>query len=559
MAGVTDARALTEPMVQSAAALDGAFGRGEGYVQYVRGLRIVAATAHATIQARNVYLVEIDWSNGDLVGECTCPHAARGAFCKHQVAVALCVVDRLPAAEQPAVADPDRTLVEALPQDALRALVLDLMARDRAVQHLVELRAAAYTGDGKAATEQLVELTNDALRARGFVDYRRSFEVARGAEELLDQLDAELDASGADVVRPALLRALNRLQKITLNGDDSAGVLGGACQRALDLYARSCREGTPDRAKLARWLVKFRDESPGWPQATLEDFVAAFDDRALEVYRRAVAKVDEDHRGDDHWGRFEVDRMRLELADHDGDVRLAVEILGTGEHPSYGAVVERLRAAGRAEEAVAWMDRAVAAGRVSGRSGGNDYWLSPHDVAGTYLGVGRIDDALAVLHREFATSAGVATFRSLIDFATPLGRAEDERTWALETARELATRPYGTGAALVEIALHEKDLDAAWAAADEYGAGHLWQPLADASVSTYPRRAADLYRPGLVEDLRYPDTGKYAGIADRLARMRDLYVAAGDSADFDQLMAQIRADYGRRPSLMAALDRRALP
>jgi hypothetical protein len=433
------------------------------------------------------------------------------------------------------------------------------MARDPAVQRLVELRVAAFTGDVGTATEQLVELTSDALRTRGFVDYRRSFEVARDAEELLDRLEAELDGSGADVVRPALLRALNRLQKITLNGDDSAGVLGGACQRALDLYARSCREGTPDRTKLARWLVKFRDESPGWPQATLEDFVAAFDDKALDVYRRAVAKVEQRHRDEKDWGRFEVDRMRLELADHDGDVDLAVTILSAGEHPSYGAVIERLRAAGRAEEAVAWMDRAVAAGRVSGRGGGNDYWLSPDDVARTYLDRGRVDDALTVLRREFTSSAGAPTFRALIGFANPLGREDEERRWALETARELATRPYGTGAALVEIALHEKDLDSAWEAADTYGAGHLWQPLADASAATYPRRAADLYRPGLVEDLRFPDTTKYAGIAARLARMRDLYAAAGDSADFEHLMAGIRSDFGRRPSLMAALDRRGLP
>jgi hypothetical protein len=446
-----------------------------------------------------------------------------------------------------------------LSEEALRALVLDLMDRDPAVHRLVELRVAASTGDVETVAQELVELTNDTLRTRGFVDYRRSFEVARDAEDLLERLEAELDGSGADVVRPALLRALNRLQKITLNGDDSAGVLGSACQRALELYARSCREGTPDRAKLARWLVKFRDESPGWPDATLDDFVAAFDDKALDVYRRAVAKVEEKHRGDDRWSRFEIDRMRLELADHDGDVDLAVNILSAGEHPSYGAIVDRLRAGGRAEEAVAWMDRAVAAGRVSGRGGGNDYWLSPDEVARTYLELGRADDAVAVLRREFTTSAGAATFKALVSFAKPLGRADVERSWALETARELATRPYGSGAALVEIALHEKDLDAAWEAADTYGADHLWQPLADASATTYPRRAADLYRPGIEQDLGFADTRKYAGIAQRLAKMRDLYAAAGDSADFAHLMAQIRADYGRRPSLMAALDRRGLP
>ena len=140
-----------------------------------------------------------------------------------------------------------------------------------------------------------------------------------------------------------------------------------------------------------------------------------------------------------------------------------------------------------------------------------------------------------------------------------MGREEEERAWALQTARELATSRFGTGAALVEIALHERDLDAAWEAAEKYGAGHLWQPLSDASASSHPRRAADLYRPGIAEDLRFPDSKKYAGIAERLARMRDLYAAAGDQADFALLMGDIRDDYRRRPSLMAALDRRALP
>ena len=545
-------------MVKRAAEGDRTFARGEGYLQYVRGFRRVGNAAHATIQARNVYLVEIDWSTGQLTGRCTCPHAARGAFCKHQVAVGLAVVDRAPATEQPSPADPGVTLLDALPEEALRALVLDLMARDASVQQLVELRAAAYTGDTEQASERWVELTNNALRTRGFVDYRRSFEVAQEAEDLLDQHEGELDAGGADVVRPALLRALNRLQKITLNGDDSAGVLGSACQRALDLYARSCREGSPDRVKLARWLVKFRDDSPGWPQLELEDFAAALDDKAMAVYRRAVAKVHE-QRGDDRRGRFEIDRMRLELADHDGDVDLAVEMLSSGDHPMYGGIIERLRAAGRSEEAVAWMDGAVAAGRVRGHGGGNDYWLSPDDVANTYLELGRVDDALAVLRREFSTSAGAATFRTLVGFAASLGREEEERVWALQTARELATRPFGTGAALVEIALHERDLDAAWEAVESYGAGHLWQPLSDASASSHPRRAADLYRPRIAEDLRFPDSKKYAGIAERLARMRDLYAAAGDQADFALMMGDIRDDYRRRPSLMAALDRRTLP
>ena len=67
--------------------------------------------------------------------------------------------------------------------------------------------------------------------------------------------------------------------------------------------------------------------------------------------------------------------MLLELADHDGDVDRAVELLASGKYPEYGAVIDRLRAAGRPDEAIGWMDRAVAEGRVSGRMGGTESWL----------------------------------------------------------------------------------------------------------------------------------------------------------------------------------------
>ena len=166
---------------------------------------------------------------------------------------------------------------------------------------------------------------------------------------------------------------------------------------------------------------------------------------------------------------------------------------------------------------------------------------------------------MAVLRRAFSTEPGAARFKALLRFAAPLGREQEERARALATAHELAERPFGNGAALIEIALGEQDLDAAWAAAERHGPGHLWQPLSDASAATRPRAAADLYWPGIEEDLRFTESKKYAGIADRLVRMRDLYAAAGDDADFADLMEDLRTTYGRRPSLMAAFDQRHLP
>jgi hypothetical protein len=38
-----------------------------------------------------------------------------------------------------------------------------------------------------------------------------------------------------------------------------------------------------------------------------------------------------------------------------------------------------------------------------------------------------------------------------------------------------------------------------------------------------------------------------------------LYAAAGDAEEFDAEIRELRGTYGRRPSLMAALDRAGLP
>ena len=197
-------------------------------------------------------------------------------------------------------------------------------------------------------------------------------------------------------------------------------------------------------------------------------------------------------------------------------------------------------------------------GRVTSHGGGNEYWLSPDDVAKTYLGLGRIDDAVAVLRADFIRQPSVPTYRVLLDFAAGVDRADTERTWAFDHARQLASDRYAAGAVLVQLSLSEGDVDAAWQAADRYGPGWAWRELADRGAEARPVEAADLYRPQLEKDLQHPNTKLYPGIAATLATMAELYERGGRSADFASFIAQIRQDYGRRPSLMKALDAKRL-
>jgi uncharacterized Zn finger protein len=539
------------------------YARGEDYVRYVRGLRTTDFKAYASIQAKRVYTVELDWSGPLPDGSCTCPHHADGNFCKHLVATGLAAIDSgRVEVDDTAGSTAEAALeaaVQAMDVDELRELVMTLAHRDDGVRRLLEIRATRASGDDAQAKAELEAYVRNTLAFRGFVDYRRSFEVAEAASEMLDELENHLNSGAAEVARPALLRALTRLRKLIEQVDDSSGSIGDQCQRAADLYARACRLGEPDPVKLATWLVKFRADSPGWPTLVLADFVDAFDEKALGTYRRAVAALDRKLEDRDQWKRSEVDAMLLELADHDGDVNRAVDLLAQREHPQYGAIVDRLRAAERTEDAVAWIDRAVAAGRVTSHGGGNEYWLSPDDVAKTYQGLGRIEDAVAVLRADFVRQPSVPTYRVLLDFAAGVDRADTERTWAFDHARQLAASDrHAAGAVLVQLSLSEGDVDAAWLAADRYGPGWAWRELADRGAEARPVDAADLYRPQLESDLRHPNSKLYPGIAATLATMAELYERGGRSADFTSFIAQIRQDYGRRPSLMKALDAKRL-
>ena len=535
------------------------FGRGVDYVRYVRGLQLRDEQAVASIQAKRVYTVRLAWFGHALDGECSCPHNSDGNFCKHMVAVGLAVL----GAETGSLVSDDEgkmlcSYLDRLDRAALVDLVGELIAQDQSAFRLVQARAV----EAGSATVDPNELTRavSAAMPRGFIDYRESFDAARDVQALLDDIETLLDAGANDQVRPALQRALTRLRTVMLNADDSAGVVGDACQRAAELHARACVEGKPDGVVLARWLVKFRAESPGWPDLTLAMYVPALDERALDVYRAELAKRDIAHSGVDRFSRFEIDRMLLELADQDGDVDEAVRLLSRdAEHTAYGAIISRLRAAGRESDALAWVDRGVRAGRVSHHVGArsNDYWLAPAEVADLYRGAGRTADAIAVLRDNFRRHAGPDTLRLLVDAAGPPDAAQRERAWALATAEQDAARR-GDGSALIRISLAEGDLAGAWSATQRLGPGEAWRELADASADDLPFDAAQLYRPHLDRLLREANTRVYPDVARILLTMRELYSKVGEQDAFTAWLGELRERYKRRTSLIAVLDRAGL-
>ena len=520
----------TRTALRAAAGSQG-YERGQEYADWVHGLEITETGAAATILARTVYLVELEWSGLALRGHCTCPDHAAGNFCKHLVALGLAVIEARSEGGVRRGAAPAPTAPQRPPPP----------------------RGTSRPADPVAAAE-LVRDVAGVLRGGGELDYRRTLDLAHRAHDVLDALQELVERGDTATAQEPLLRAVTRLRRVLERADDSAGALGDACQRAAELYAEACRAGHPAPSDLARWLLRFRASSPGWPELRLDDVVEAFDDRALRVYRAGVERLRKGPR--DRVDATELEQMRLELADHDSDVDTAVAILSEGPHVRYGAIVERLRSVDRDDDLSAWVDRAVEAGRVDVRH--DDLRLSTDEVARDLLGRGREDDAVAVHRSAVLRATDVRPVQALLDVAAALGRGEREREWVLAALRERAAGPHGDGALLVQLALVDRDLPAAWAAADELGPGRAWQTLANASTNEFPGRAARLHRERLEATLAVARADTYPDVAATLVHVGRLMERAGEQQEFAAYVASIRDRFARRPALMAALDRRGL-
>ena len=438
--------------------------------------------------------------------------------------------------------------LDGLSRSELHELVLTLAECSETVRRTLEAVAELAGERRGGAGEDPVRRAAALLSApKGYEDYESyDFEYGEYADngyaadilDFLDELEALIDEGGADAAAPPLRMIIARLRPDLYEGrGDSDGLMERAGDRAAELYARACREGGPDVGALAAWLAQFRLEVLSCPELALTDFLPALGEEGLAVYRGAVEAAPQTS------ARLVLE---VELADADGDVDRAVGLLG-GEDPRYASIVERLLAAGRRDEAMAWLDRAVAAESV-----GRSFWDRPEDTdivrrrldapraIDLYIGAGRPDDAVELAHRLFRENPGADAYDLLLDIAERLGRRDREREAALAWIDGHSWRDADIPIAL---ALHEGDVERAWRAADRWGADDAWQRLADAAPQPRPADAMRLYEEAVTRTL-----GRRSGretsqrIAQFAVRLRDIAAAA------DEAVAAETADAGAGPA-----------
>jgi hypothetical protein len=255
------------------------FARGVAYFQQrkVALQQDGGGSVRFHVEGAETYVTDLHFADDELGGECTCPHAADGNFCKHAVAAALFWRAML-SGENPAPSAPDASAADAAnkptsggKREALRQFVFaqsaDALAtrlwseaeRDRHLMAALKSWQAESASGGdakalKAAITLVLSTGGHELDWRGVTGYA---EQAERVVPLLQRTMAEHPVTAREACEHALLK----LYKVAEYADDSNGEIGGLIEAVMDVLIEALAKAPPE-AKWADRFVALQDADP---------------------------------------------------------------------------------------------------------------------------------------------------------------------------------------------------------------------------------------------------------------------------------------------------------
>jgi uncharacterized Zn finger protein len=556
------------------------FRRGEEYFSAGAVSRLRAANDKITarVEGTEIYQVELRDDDGELGCDCTCPHAADGNFCKHCVAVGLAWLAENSSTPKSGAAsgkkkrrDPWRDIKEYLTTQAPETMIdllLDVAQRDDRLYQSLLLKAERIGGGGNAV-KAFRRAIDDAAHIHGFIDWREAGTFAGNIDQVVDSLAELLKPGTAAMLVELAEYAIERVENSLEQVDDSNGEIGDIAYRLGELHLKACTMARPDPAGLAERLFRLETTLPfGLCSFDAATYRAALGKEGLRRYRelaeaawRKLKPRDAKDSYDAH--RSRITRIMERLAEASGNVDELVAIKSQDLSSCYGYldIAEIWAKAKQPDQALEWAERGLKA-----FSGHPDNRLRDFLVA-AYLKRKRNDEALQLTWVQFEEHPSLETFKKLHDVAGKLGIWPAQRERALTQlagaiAREAATtsqwkpkQPAPNYSLRVEIALWEKDLDAAWAAANQGICDrNLLIALAGKLEPSRPDDAIHLYRRVVPPIVEQANNTAYEEAARLIRKVGGLMKVQSQSRQFGDYLAELRVQFKPKRNFIKLLD-----
>lgn len=538
----------------------------------------------ARVRGTRDYTVQLWEEGGKIRYNCDCPVGQDGEFCKHCVAAALAWLEEAePQPARPGEAPPKRRsaiedirdYLASLEPDRLIDLIVNACRRDDRMREKL-LLAARGRGDIHAAIKTWKEALKRATAVRGYVDYGEMPYFVAGIRDVVNALDSWITDGRAAAVVELAEYAVGRVESAMEECDDSNGELGGLLAHIVELHLDACRAASPDPAELAERLFEY-ELNGHWEtfSSAAELYAEVLGEPGLARYRRLAeaewAKVPALGPGDDksqtwHGNRYRITQIMETLARRSGDAEalVAVKARDLSSAWRFLQIAEVYREAGRADKALEWAERGLAAfpQRTDGRL--REFLI------GEYLQRGRGAEAMTLAWAQFAERSDLGGYTGLkatvrqADGDWPNWRDRALKHLRQDIAREFTERNktgYARMAApdrsrLVEVLLSEQDIEAAWREAETGGCrDELRLRLADLRAEDHPEDSLAIYRRQAASLIEQTNTPAYEQAMVLIRKIEPLLRnREGGAQQWSDYLAELRGKYKAKRNFMKLLS-----
>ncbi len=552
------------------------FARGEVYCKsgHVFSLVEHQGTLAAKVGGTRDYRVKLWLEDGELEFDCTCPHAAEGAFCKHVVATGLAWLEGKTTGKtgQPTVTldDVEQYLQQQSKQTLVSLLMEQVLDNDRLRERLL-LKVARTTGAG-IDINAFRQAIDRAIDHGDFVDYHEMDSYTAGIHDAVDSLEDVLKEGHADAVVELSEYALEQAENAMDSVDDSDGELGGIIGELQELHHRACQQAKPDPEELAQRLFEWElNGSWGTFYGAAGRYADVLGPRGLAKYRqlaeaewRRLPELKPGQNDPDRGGnRSRITHIMETLARQSGDLEalVAIKRRDLSSPYAYLHIAQLYKDAQQYDQALEWAEQGMAAFRDKSNERLHDF------LAEEYHRRGRHDEAMALIWTEFTERPSLQYYQKLKTHADRIQQWPKWREQALallrqgiersrqSTPKTAWSRPLDHSE-LVSIFLWEKGDETAWQEAQQGGCSNeLWLQLAARREQDHPEDALAIYQRQIEPLVNQTQQQAYETAVSYLRKVRELLQRLGRKAEFTGYLELLRKTYKRKRNFMALLER----
>jgi uncharacterized Zn finger protein len=453
--------------------------------------------------------------------------------------------------------------------EILIELLLDVARRDDRLFQALSLKVGRGAGEVSAA-KAFRRAIDDATSVDDDIDWREVSTYAGNIDDVVDSLAELLKPDTAASLVELAEYAIEKVEKALEQVDDSNGEIGSIVEDLGTLHLKACTMSRPDPAGLAERLFRFEMRLPfNLCSFNFATYRGVLGKEGLHRYRHLAetewAKVEpRNTRGPFDYHRTRITHIMEGLAHAAGDVEelVAIKARDLTSGYDYLAIAEIWAKAKQPDKALDWAERGLKAfsDRIDNRL--RDFLVT------AYLKGKRNDEALQLTWVQFDERPCLAHYEKLHGVAGKLGVWPAQRDRALARiaqtiAREASKpnmwtqKPSPPNYSLrVEIALWERDLDAAWSALQVGTCDRrLIVELAGKLESLRPGDAVSLYRgvvPAIVEQT---DNASYEEAIKLIRKVGTLMSLQKQLLQFDVYLAELRRLFKAKRNFIKLLDK----